>query len=401
MTDEGKIAMDEIRMVTHEMEDREQGSVRQREQETQTNARNTVHVLLFGLSLCSILLFSVFYLLDREIRVRTRAELELDREKQLLKELLDSSTDRIYFKDKESRFLRTSKSLTHAFGFRDPLEAVGKTDFDFFTEAHARQAFKDEQEIVQTGRPLVGITEKETWPNGSETWCSTTKMPLRDTQGHIIGTMGISRDITESKRVELELKAAKESAEAANRFKSEFLANMSHEIRTPMNGIIGMSELALHTELTHEQRQYLGIVKSSADSLLMLVNDILDFSKIEAGKFELDPIEFNLRDNIEDTTKTMALRAQQKGLELALEVSPDTQDFLVGDPTRLRQILVNLLGNSIKFTQKGEIVVGVRTEEAAADRVVLHFSVKDTGIGIPKDRQRIIFEAFTQADNST
>jgi PAS domain S-box-containing protein len=606
---------------------------------------------------------------------RRRAEEALSQERYLLHALMDHLPDNVYFKDSAGRFTRVNKALTTYFGLADPTQAIGKTDFDFFTDEHAGPAGADEREIIRTGRPVVGKEEKETWLDGRVRWVSTTRMPFRDRDGNVIGTFGVARDITkiklaeealrqseqrwrsltealpqlvwaatpdgscdyfstqwtqhtgvreadllgwrwletlhpddreptrtfwlesvagrrpydveyrvrrsdgvyrwfktrgvpirdadgntvkwfgtctditdlrqteealreseerfrgtfenaavgightdpdgrflrvnerfcaivgytrdelleksfrdithpedraagadsfaalmrgtlpcyslqkrylrkdgspvwvelfvsrqsdaagrpangiavlqdisERKQLVGELRHARDAAEAANHAKDEFLANVSHEIRTPMNAILGMTELALDSELTDDQRQCLRTVKSAADNLLGIINALLDFAKIEAGKLELDPADFSLRAAVGDTLRALAVRAHAKGLELVCHVQPGVPDALVGDAGRLRQVLLNLAGNAVKFTDQGEVEVRVTSgewrvtseEQRPADApavppsgtrhsslVTLHFSVRDTGIGIPKDEQERIFRAFEQEDTST
>jgi PAS domain S-box-containing protein len=366
--------------------------------------------LAFGLVLTLLITTYASTLLGRTAKVerlvvrRTdqlqRANEKLAYERFLLRTLMENSPDYIYFKDDQSRFFRVSGVLADHFGLETPSEANGKSDFDFFDAERAQEAFDDEREVMRARRPIVNKEEMQTWPDGRVTWVSTSKVPLSDQEGEIIGTFGISRDITERKRFEEQLRAAKEAAEAANQAKSAFLANMSHEIRTPLNAVLGMTELVLDTGLSAEQREYLSMVHESGETLLTLINDVLDFSKIEADKVVLDETTFDLRDTLGDTMKLLSFRADRKGLELACDVHADVPRRLTGDRTRLRQIVVNLVGNAIKFTKRGEVVMEVSRQSQTDDDVTLHFAVRDTGVGIPEQKCGAIFEAFEQADTS-
>ena len=462
-----------------------------------------------------------------EIRRREEAQSELEREQLLLRALLRGATDSIYFKDREGRNLRVSDYNARRKGAQTPDEVIGTTDFDCFGPEHARKAFADEQRIMETGRPLAGIEEREIWPDGRVTWVLSSKMPLRDAKGEIIGTFGISKDITELKAKEAALRQsearfhslvetlpvnvfqkdrtsritfansgfcrcigrpleeilgktdddfmppevaskvraddlrvmrtgepldteeelvdraghrlwvcvlktamrdadgeciglqgvfwdisrekeaerliheARLRAEQASAAKSRFLANMSHEIRTPMNGVIGMTNLLLDTELGQQQREFATIVKESAESLLTIINDILDFSKIEAGKMVFEQLDFDLHDVMESTLDLVAESAQAKEVELGCRVDPGIQSGFVGDPGRIRQVLLNLVGNAIKFTAKGEVFIEARQTEVVGGTAALEVSVRDTGLGISPDAQARLFNAFEQADDST
>ena len=247
---------------------------------------------------------------------------------------------------------------------------------------------------------LLGLEHPCYRKDGSAVMASISGAPLHNCQGEVTGAVYLVSDITEQKRTEEALQRAKEQAEAASRAKSEFLANMSHEIRTPMNGVLGMIELALATGLTNEQRDYLDCAKSSAEWLLQVLNDILDFSKIEAGKLALSRQEFPLRETLEETIRPLTVQAQLKGLELGYEVDAAVPEMVVGDPTRLRQVLVNLISNGIKFTPAGGVSVRVTLRSQDPPQVRLSFAVTDTGIGVALEKQTQIFEAFTQADGS-
>ncbi len=318
---------------------------------------------------------------------------------------LDSIVDNVpimlFVKEAEElRFVRFNRASEELVGMNRE-EVLGKCDFDLFPPELA-EFFTQKDRAVLANGVMVEISEEilDTQNHGRRI-LHTKKIPVLDPTGEPRFLLGISEDITEKRRTELALQEAKEAAEAASRAKSDFLANMSHEIRTPMNAVLGMTELLLDTKLDSTQREYVKMVHESGESLLSLINDILDFSKIEAGKFHLDQTEFNLHEMLGDTMKTLAVRASHKDLELAFHVATDVPVVLVGDPGRLRQIVMNLVGNAVKFTERGEIVLDVSCRSKDVDTVELLFLVRDTGIGIPNDKIEQIFLAFEQADTST
>jgi PAS domain S-box-containing protein len=295
-----------------------------------------------------------------------------------------------------THFLQTNDVACQRLGYsRD--EFAGMSLRDIVAPDSIEQSMQAWKSVLRDGHILF---ESEQVAKDGRRIPTEMNVRLMEFDGHL-ATLSIARDITERKRVEAELVKAKDAAEAGSRAKSEFLANMSHEIRTPLNGVIGMIDLALETDLTAEQREYLETVKLSGDSLLTVINEILDFSKIEAGKIDIEEIDFNLRDCLEETLKTLAPRADEKGLELLCEVASDVPEMARGDSSRLRQVLINLIGNAIKFTREGEIALKVQTETRGGKDGIFHFTVSDTGIGIPPEKLEMIFDPFNQADAST
>ena len=335
-----------------------------------------------------------------DITVRKTFEAQLAEQLRFVEVLLEATPTAIYLKDVQGHYLRFNKAFADLFGIERGAW-IGKTVFDLVPGEAAQMIHAKDLELFRTGTVQTyeaGFTNLTT---GEVREGLYWKAPLTDAQGKSTALVGTVLDITEKNRFEQALRDAKRNAEAANQAKSDFLANMSHEIRTPMNGVIGMTDLALGTELNAIQREYLSIVKSSAQSLMVILNDILDFSKIEAGKLNIEAVEFPLDEWIAETLKTLVARADKKGLVLHRHLAPDLPGRVLGDPVRIRQVLTNLCDNAIKFTAQGGVYVDVRCTAGDGGYSELQFSVRDTGIGIPADKQQGIFEAFTQADAST
>ena len=331
----------------------------------------------------------------RIIRSRLESEAALT---QRYQDLVENANDIIYTLDLNGTLKSLNKAGETIFGYSRK-EALG-LDVARFLDTGSTRLVAETLSRARLGETLPSSEWVIAAKDGRRVPLDVSLKVIEES-GRPVGVQGIARDITERKRTEAALERAKEAAESSSRAKGEFVANMSHEIRTPMNGILGMTELLLDTEVTAEQRDYLSMVKTSADSLLTIINDILDFSKIEAGKLQLESIDFKLRGSLEPMLKFLALRAHQRGLELNCFVHPRVPETLLGDPGRLRQVLTNLLDNSMKFTERGEVNVRIEQESIERDTTVLHFSVQDTGIGISPGKLSTIFESFTQADGST
>jgi len=301
-------------------------------------------------------------------------------------------------KDRDGRFTFANQAFCNLLG-KTMDQILGTTDFDHYPLALAEKYRDDDRKVIETGTLFEDVEDHVDL--AGHRYFEVLKTPVTDGTGKVVGMQAICWDVTDRKVAEIQLKEAKNAAELANRAKSDFLANMSHEIRTPMNAIIGMTELVLETSLAPDQRDYLVNVMESGEALLSIINEILDFSKIEAGRLQLECTRMDIREMLGSALKSLGVRAHKKGLELAWQCSDDVPRFVMGDPTRLRQIIFNLVGNAIKFTNEGEVLLSIRNVSLDEMSASLEFSVSDTGIGIAAEHQETIFDAFHQADAST
>jgi PAS domain S-box-containing protein len=336
--------------------------------------------------------------------LRRRGAIEISaqssHEADILRTVINSLPDPIYVKDAQSRFLVANEVCCRVMGVT--LEQIlGKDDFAFFPAEIAQKFYDDEIEVIRSGEPLLNRQERAVYQDGTEAFLLTSKVPLRDERGKVIGLVGMGRNITARVKAEEELRTARETAEAATRAKSDFLANMSHEIRTPMNGVIGMAELLLDTELDALQRDYTDTIRESGRALLTVINDILDFSKIEAGKLELESIDMDVREVLREVGRVLGVQAHAKGLEVTTDVDDRLPRSVRGDPTRLRQILLNLGGNAVKFTNAGEVSLRFQLVEEHGEDIVVRCEVSDTGAGIPAEKLASLFQPFMQVDTSS
>ena len=336
--------------------------------------------------------------IGRDISERKQTEEALKQSEWLYHSLVDNLPIYVVRKDLEGRVTFANAALCQLLGL--PLDQVlGQTDYDFFPRELAEKYRADDRSVIESGETFSDIEENRSGDRKS--WFEVRKTPVHDPSGQTVGSQAIFWDVTQRQQALIDLAEAKEAAEAASRAKSEFLANMSHEIRTPMNAIIGMTGLVLDSQLSLQQQDYLQTVRESADSLMEIINDLLDFSKIESGKIELEAAPFDVRASLGDMMRALAVRADAQGLELVCHVDHAVPSVVVGDGLRLRQIIVNLVGNAVKFTERGEVVLTVNLIEEDGQNLKLEFAVRDTGIGIAPDHREKIFRAFEQADMST
>jgi len=332
---------------------------------------------------------------DNEVRFSSRSEL------QMLRVLLDNTLEYVFFRDVEGHIILTNKAFRKALEDGGKVPGVDFTIEDFVSEESAAWMRELDEKVRDTGMPVVNMVSRVAFSNGLEQWLQLSTVPVRSGEGEMIGSLSVARDISDLKRTEDELRLAIDHANEASRAKGEFLAAMSHEIRTPINGIIGASELCQETRLDPEQRGLIDTVLQCGSTLLAIVNDVLDFSKIEAGQLNLEKLNFSPHSLIENVAEGFVQQTRKKGLELISTYDDDLPAYLMGDPTRLKQVLYNLVGNAVKFTDVGEIVIRAETTQIEENIAKVKFSVSDTGIGISESRKEAIFHSFTQADMST
>ncbi len=338
--------------------------------------------------------------MHQEIAIREQAVAALRSAEEKYRSIFENAVEGIFQTSPDGQYLGVNPALARIYGYASPDELIHRVD-DIERQLYVEPGRRAEFVRIMCENDIVHNFESEIYrKDGSTIWISENARAVRDQQGAIAYYEGTVEDITERKNSE-ELYRQKEAAVAASHAKSEFLANMSHEIRTPLNGVIGMLELLAGTPLNVQQQRYARVAKTSADSLLSLINDILDFSKIEAGKLDLDQADFDLHLLLEDMTEMFAQRVETKRLELALHIRPEVPALVCGDSDRLRQVLVNLINNAIKFTDRGEVVIRAWVECHVDQDVLVRFSVQDTGIGIPRDRMHRLFKSFSQVDAST
>ena len=361
------------------------------------------HVVTIALITCvSIIVARRFMLRTAQVmNTRKVAEAELAQDRAVLRTILDVLPEGVYVKDVEGRYRIANAPVLRFFRAKSDEYLIGKTDFDLYPEELAKTIAADDRAVIKSRQPLLGREERVLAAGGKPRWLLVTKVPFVDRQGDIRGIVCMARDITSRKLAEEQLHKAKEAAEAAARAKSEFLANMSHEIRTPLNGVIGMTGLLMDTDLTVEQREFAETIRNSGEALLTVINDILDFSKIEAGKMLIESSPFDLRLVIEEVNDMLASKAAEKKLDLILQYSPGVPRYFLGDAGRIRQVLTNLVGNAIKFTATGYVMITVSCEEQDDAEARMRISVRDTGVGIPQEKLDLLFQKFSQVDSST
>jgi PAS domain S-box-containing protein len=353
-----------------------------------------INILLIGASLLAFSFIVIILLrLNRDIVLRRQAEGRLKENQAWLQSILDNSTSLMYIKDPFGRYIMTNRRFREVLQVEDAF-VLGRTDRDFSEASAADHYQRLDDEVIRTGKSLE--IEEVVDSGGKEVHLLSIKFPLLDNNGRQIGIGGIATDITERVHYQQQLISATREAQKAKEMQELFLANMSHEIRTPMNGIQGMTDLLLDTSLSDQQKEFARIIKRSVNNLLVIINDILDFSKIKAGKLAIEKIDFRLKDVLDNVKAIFDHRVKKKGLILQVTTDPAIPDSLRGDPYRLNQVLINLIGNAVKFTEKGTIKVHVGLDERDAGAVNLQFTVADTGIGIPESSLPYIFDHFSQ-----